>query len=383
MNTSNSGVTIMAVGDIGPVYEPADQYSELVAPVLKQADIRIGQCERTYSEKGFMPNFDNGPSGNHSRLHPRMASLWNAAGIDVVSLASNHAMDWGPDAMLDTAALFRGMGKIVIGAGHDGDEARKPAIIERAGAKIAILSYCSVLRDGQAAALGKAGIAPLRVHTFYAPEEFQPGTPPRVITEAYETDVKAMEDDIRRAKRHADAVIVSMHWGLRHVPKTICTYQQPVAHAAIDAGADLILGHHAHSIKAIEVYKGKVCFYSIGNFMTTGAAQLGAGVGIFDWNLVWYQIDKECLPPNGQYHFPAHCRKTMIAKAVISSNGMEKVSFLPAFINHRAQPYVVTRNDPKFQEILDFTEWVSDQHPHQFTVEGDEIVIDTTASRSG
>ncbi len=376
---SDAKFTLMAVGDIGPVYEPADQYAQLVAPILAQADIRMGQCERTYSEKGSKPNFDNGPSGNHSRLHPRMASLWNAAGIDIVSLASNHAMDWGPDAMLDTAELFRGMGKTVIGVGEDDQDARKPAIIERQGARIAILSYCSVLRDGQAAAAGKAGVAPLRVHTYYAPEEYQPGAPPRIITEAFEEDVNAMEEDIRKAKQNADAVIVSLHWGLRHVPKTICTYQQPVAHRAIDAGADLIIGHHAHSIKAIEVYKGKVCFYSIGNFMTTGAAQLGAGVGIFDWNLVWYQIDKECLPPNGQYHFPAHTRKTMIAKAVISKRGIEQVSFIPTFINHRAQPYAVKRDDPKFQEILDWTEWVSDQHPHSFRVEGDEVIIDTAS----
>ncbi len=57
---------------------------------------------------------------------------------------------------------------------------------------------------------------------------------------------------------------------------------------------------------------------------------------------------------------------------------IRKVSFLPTFINHRAQPYAVTRDDPKFQEILDFAEWVSDQHPHRFRVEGNEVVIDTT-----
>jgi hypothetical protein len=66
----------------------------------------------------------------------------------------------------------------------------------------------------------------------------------------YEEDVTALKEDIRKAKRQADVVIVSIHWGLRLVPKTICTYQPPIAHAAIDAGADLILGHHAHSIKA-------------------------------------------------------------------------------------------------------------------------------------
>jgi hypothetical protein len=372
---TNGTVTLMTGGDIGPVYEPTEEFAELVAPVLKQADIRLGQCERTYSERGQVPDFAYGPGGQHSRLHPGMAGVWNAAGIDIVSLASNHAMDWGPDAMLDTVEMFRGMGKIVIGAGRDADAARAPALIERNGVKIAVLAYCSVLRDGQAAGVNKAGIAPMRAHTHYAAQEFQPGSPPTVITTPHAEDLAAMEADIRKAKARADVVIVTIHWGLRLVPKTVCTYQPPVAHAAIDAGADLILGHHAHSIKAVEVYKGKVCFYSIGNFMTTGSPKNSPNT--YDWNLIWLPIDQECLPPNGRYFFPSHCRMTMVPKIVMSKQGVERVSFLPAFINHRAQPYVVAPSDPKFGEILKFTEWVSDQHPHKFRVEGGEVVIDT------
>src|SRR5215216_3810998 len=140
MATAGSGtVTLMTGGDIGPVYEPTEEFAELIAPVLKQADIRLGQCERVYSQRGMEPQFTYGPGGQHSRLHPRMAGVWNAAGIDIVSLASNHAMDWGPDALLDTVALFREMGKTVIGAGKDAEEARAPAIIECNGVKIAIL----------------------------------------------------------------------------------------------------------------------------------------------------------------------------------------------------------------------------------------------------
>jgi poly-gamma-glutamate synthesis protein (capsule biosynthesis protein) len=304
-----------------------------------------------------------------------MAGVWNAAGIDIVSLASNHAMDWGPDAMLDTVEMFRGMGKIVIGAGRNANEARAPALIERNGVKIAILAYCSVLRDGQAAGANKAGIAPMRAHTHFAAQEFQPGSPPTVITTPHADDLNALQADIRKAKAHADVVIATIHWGMRLVPKTICTYQPPVAHAAIDAGADLILGHHAHSIKAVEVYKDKVCFYSIGNFMTTGSPKNSPNT--YDWNLIWLPIDEECLPPNGRYFFPSHCRMTMVPKIVMSKQGVERVSFLPAFINHRAQPYVVAPNDPKFGEILKFTEWVSDQHPHRFRVEDGEVVVDT------
>jgi len=367
-------LTLMTGGDIGPIYPPTEEFAALIAPVLQQADIRLGQCERTYSLRGQEPQFAQGPGGQHSRLHPDMAGVWNAAGIDIVSLASNHAMDWGADALLDTIDLFRGMGKIVIGAGRDADEARKPAIVERNGVRLAILAYCSVLRDGQAAGKGKAGVAPMRAHTHFAAEEFQPGSPPRVISTPYEDDVLALQSDIRKAKQLADVVIVTIHWGMRLVPKTICTYQPPIAHAAIDAGADLILGHHAHSIKAVEIYKGKVCFYSIGNFMTTGSPKTSPNT--YDWNVVWLPIDPECLAPNGRYFFPTHCRMTMVPKIVMSKRGVERVSFLPAFINPRAQPYVVAPDDPKFAEILKFTEWVSDQHPHQFRVDGNEVVVD-------
>jgi poly-gamma-glutamate synthesis protein (capsule biosynthesis protein) len=69
----------------------------------------------------------------------------------------------------------------------------------------------------------------------------------------------------------------------------------------------------------------------------------------------------------------------MVAKAVISKEGIQRVSFLPTFINYRAQPYVVAPDDPKFQEIVEFTQWVSDQHPHKFRVEGSEVVVDTSA----
>jgi hypothetical protein len=376
MAQNTNTVTLMTGGDIGPVYEPTEEFAELITPVLRQADIRLGQCERVYSERGQPPQFAYGPGGQHTRLHPRFASVWKAAGIDVVSLASNHAMDWGPDALIDTIDMFREMGKTVIGAGRDEEEARKPALIERNGVKIAILAYCSVLRDGQAAGKGKTGIASMRAHTRYAPEEFQPGSPPKIFTEPYKEDLDALQADIRKAKQQADVVLVTIHWGLRLVAKTICTYQPPIAHAAIDAGADLIIGHHAHSIKAIENYKGKVCFYSIGNFMTTGAPK--GPEGTFDWNLLWHRIEPECLPPNGRYFFPPHCRMTMVPKIVMSRSGIERVSFMPAYINPRAQPHAVKASDPKFAEILEFVEWVSDQHPHKLRVDGDEVLVETS-----
>ncbi|MDI7259129.1 MAG: CapA family protein, partial [Thermodesulfobacteriota bacterium] len=170
-------------------------------------------------------------------------------------------------------------------------------------------------------------------------------------------------------KARADVVILSLHWGVHHLPKVIATYQLPVAHAAFEAGVDLIVGHHAHILKAVEVYKGKVCFYSIGNFLTTGPR--GPRIP-FEWNLYWHKTE-----PDSLYQFPVDSKKAMIAKAVISKKGVEKVSFLPTFINKLAQPEALSQNDSRFQEILDYMEWVSDQYPHRFKVEGNEIVVET------
>jgi poly-gamma-glutamate capsule biosynthesis protein CapA/YwtB (metallophosphatase superfamily) len=365
-------VTFMAGGDVGPIIKPVDRYVEKIAPVFNQADIRFAQCERSYSKRGQSPQWAMSRGGQHSRLDPEMASIFKAANLDVVSLASNHTIDWGPEALLDTIQLFRSMGIQTVGGGRDGEEARSPAIVERNGVKIAILAYCSILRDGQAAGPGKAGIVPMRAHVYYDPDDSycQPGTPPKIISVAYEDDVKAMQEDIRKAKSRADVVIVSLHWGVHHLPKVIATYQPPVAHAAIDAGADLILGHHAHLLKAVEVYKGKVCFYSICNFLTTGPRELRVP---YQWNLHWHRMEANSL-----YQFPIDAKKTMIAKVVINKNGVEKVSFLPAFINKLAQPEALRQNDSRFQEILDYMEWVSDQFPHRFKVEGDEIVVETS-----
>jgi poly-gamma-glutamate capsule biosynthesis protein CapA/YwtB (metallophosphatase superfamily) len=367
---ANDKVTLVAGGDVGPMIEPVDQYADLILPVWRQADLRFGQCERSYSERGYDPQWTGSTPGGHSRLPPRMASIWQTAGIDVISIASNHAMDWGPEALLDTRELFRGMGKHVAGAGKDSEEARRPAIVHCKGVKIAFLAYTSVLRDGQAAGPGKPGMAPMRAHTHYMADDYQPGTPPTIISVPYDKDLIALQEDIKAAKKQADVVVMSIHWGVRFAPKTIATYQPTVAHAAIDAGADLILGHHAHVPKAVEVYKGKVCFYSIGNFLTNSRRHR-----YFEWNLMWYRVDPECLR-DGLYCLPDFCQKTLIAKAVISKNGIERVSFLPAYINSKAQPAVLPPSDPKFQEMLDYMEWVSDEHPHKFSVDGSEILVE-------
>jgi Bacterial capsule synthesis protein PGA_cap len=353
------GIVLLGCGDVGPTKEPLDVYSTLVRPTLATADIRFGECERVYSERGTFQLQSDSP---HSRVKPHLASVFSDCGFDVVSLASNHAMDWGDDGLLDNIALFKKKGIQTVGGGRNIDEARQPAIIEKNGVRVAILGYCSVPQEGCSAEAEKVGVAPLRARTFYESVDYQPGVAPRIVTLPYEEDIAAMADDIARAKKLAHAVIVSIHWGVHFVPRVIADYQPIAAKAAFAAGADLILGHHPHVPKAIGVHGGKACFYSLGNFI------MSAGRRPHDAKNKYYGaiVDDD---------HPADTRRSLIAKAVITRKGVERVSFLPVLIDKQLRPEVLHRGDPRFDDMVSYMDWTSGDFDHKFTVEGDEVVV--------
>lgn len=365
-------VTFLGCGDIGPIHEPIRPYSDLVRPVLAAGDIRFGQCERLHSERGAL-QLHAGASAKHGRLPAHMASVYQDCAFDIVSLASNHAMDWGADALLDTIKVLRDLGIQVIGAGKDHDEARQPAIIEKNGVKVAMLAYCSVLAEGFAAEKGKPGANPLRVHTYYEAPEYQPGVPPRIVTIPYEEDMEAMEEDIIAAKKRADVVLVSMHWGIHFVPRMIADYQPTAAKAAFKAGADFIIGHHAHVPKAIGVHGGKVCFYSMSNFIMSSAASAKPGQPTANAKRLGVVHD----PDYPRLPYGVDGKRSLIAKAILSKKGVEKVSWLPVQINKQLQPEVLKNGDPRFTDMVKFMDWASEEFDHQFEVEGDEVRIVT------
>ena len=145
---TNDRLVLLAVGDVGPIHEPMESYSALARETLRGADLRFAQVERVYSDLGALQLHSG---GEHSRVKPEFASVFDDCGFDIVSVASNHAMDWGPEAMLDSIELFRRKGIATVGAGRNLEEARKPAFIERNGIRIAFLAYCTVLREGYTA----------------------------------------------------------------------------------------------------------------------------------------------------------------------------------------------------------------------------------------
>ena len=364
---SKDGIVLFGCGDVGPIHDPIESYSTLAAPVLRDADIRFGQCERVYSERG---NLQIHSGGGHSRCQPQMAQVFEDCGFDIVSVASNHAMDWGPDALLDTIALLRDKGIEAVGGGRNLEEARAPAIIERDGVKTAFLAYCSILREGYAAGAKTAGVAPLRAHTYYEPFDYQAGVPPRVVSVPYEEDLAAMTEDIAAAKKSAHAVVVSLHWGIHFIPRMIADYQPIAAKAAFDAGADLILGHHAHVPKAIGVYGDKTCLFSLSNFIMSGVEKNPDAAAKFE-----HEYSVVLDPDYPRLPYGTDAKRSLIAKAVIAPDGVRRVSFLPVLIDPQLRPEVLRAGDPRFDDAVQFMRWVSEGYPHRFTVEGDEVVV--------
>lgn len=361
----SEAVVLLGCGDVGPIHEPMAAYSELVRGTLADADIRFAQVERVYSDRGTLQPH----GGGHGRLPPHMASVITDCGFNVVSLAGNHAMDWGPEPLLDTVELLRGKGIQTIGAGRNLAEARQPAVIEAKGLRVALLAYCSVLHEGYAAGPDSPGVAPMRATARFEAVDYQPGVPPRVITMPDEQDLANLLSDVRAAKEKADAVVLSLHWGVHFVPRVIADYQRTVAQAAFAAGADLILGHHAHVPKAIEVFGGKTCFYSLSNFIMTSDPKVTGGAQDFERN---YGVPLDPAYPLMPYGVDG--KRSLVAKAVISKDGV-RTSFLPALIDTQLRPEILHAGDPRFDDAVQYMDWASEGFAHRFTVAADEVMI--------
>jgi poly-gamma-glutamate synthesis protein (capsule biosynthesis protein) len=351
-------------------------YSTLVRPVLASGDIRFAQCERLYSERGSRQVH----ASTFDRAEPGKASIFTDCGFDVVSVAGNHSMDYGEEALVDTIENLQKRGIKTVGAGRNLEEARKPAVIERKGIKVAFLAYDSVGPEAGAAGPSRAGVAPLRAHTYYETPvnahggREAAGFPPRIVTVPFAEDLAHMVEDITRAKREANCVVVSFHWGIHHIPRLIPEYQTIAAETAFKAGADLIFGHHPHVPKAIGAYGGKVCFYSLGNFIMTTTSGFKPGWLARFTKLYGVKPDPEEYPlfPMGR-----DTHRSLIAKAVISAEGVKRVSFVPVEIDKQMRPRVLTGDEPGFSEAVQFMEWVSEDYPHDFSIEGNEVVIHT------
>jgi poly-gamma-glutamate capsule biosynthesis protein CapA/YwtB (metallophosphatase superfamily) len=388
--TGENTVTLVAVGDVGPKRAQAEELFDLTRSILRGADITFGQLESNLSLRGTQQLH----MGLGSIAHPRVGDALADAGFDVMSFASNHSLDYSEEALIDTLDVMKRSKIEVIGAGRDIFEARRPVIFERKKTRVGFLAYCSVVPKGFDARENKSGVAPVRASTAYEQADWQPGTPPRIMTRAFPDDLDAMVKDIQSLRQAVDVLVVSMHWGVHFVPSVIAMYQYEVGHAAIDAGADIIIGTHAHILKGIEVYKGKVIFFSLCNFCMdlpiAGPVAKAMAAAMQRSVITDVEIDRqnycrighyawEVDPEYPTYAFPADSRKSILVKCRISAKKLRSVSFLPLWISRNGQPEPLPRSDPRSEEVLKYMKWLCrDQRlDTEFVREGDEIRVVT------
>jgi poly-gamma-glutamate synthesis protein (capsule biosynthesis protein) len=194
------------------------------------------------------------------------------AGIHAVGIANN--VHYGDANIKSSIARLDALGILHAGAGADLAAAGAPVILERGGIRFGFLQRSSVYWPTNHEAHEDApGIAVIRGHTAYqvpvgrtragVPPANRPGVPPEIITWADAAYLGWFKEDIAALRPRVDVLVASCHWGLG---KDVLQYMTEIAHAAIDAGADIVVGHGPHYSLPIEVYKGKPVFYGLGNF---------------------------------------------------------------------------------------------------------------------
>ena len=369
MANKQEDLTLLAVGDVIVARKDSESSFTRVAPILKGADISFFNCETAYAEKGSPGMAQHGAVAHDPGKMSALASV----GFDVCTLANNHTLDWGVDAVVECLERLEAMGIAVCGAGRNVSGARKPAILERKGVKVAFLGYLSVGPYGYMAEEDKPGAAMVRAHTLYEPYEYQPGTPAKVLTWTDKEDLQNMMEDIRKAKEQADIVIMTDHWGIHNAPVIIPDYEFEVGHAAIDAGADLVLGTHPHILKGIEVYKGKVIVHSLANFVMESrtADKDVRTLHIKSWSQMWTQVYGPRHPDQ---------RKSLILKCAISGGEIQRVSYIPVLLDENwTNPEPISHSDPRAEEIFQYIKDISSGAglDTEYLWEGDEVVIGT------
>lgn len=342
----------LAVGDVGPDRPEPDDCFALAGDLIRSADLAFCHLDLPLTEGGTRL-----PQARHAVRAPiKTAAAMRDAGFSVVSFAGNHCMDWGREAFAETIGHLEAASLIPLGVGANVSEARAPRFVETRVGTVGFVGACSILPQAYWAEANRPGCAPMRAFTVYEQVEHdQPGTPARVHTFAHREDLDALVESVRAAKAHAATVIVSIHWGIHFVPATLADYQHEVAHALIDAGADAILGHHAHILKGIEFYRGKPIFHSLCNFaidlrMDPEHAKSKSFREIQALSPGWVP-DFDSL-----YNFPPDSRMTIIARLALDENGLLEAGFIPAWINSDAQAEPLAPEDPRFAQVCAYVE---------------------------
>ncbi|HUC09771.1 MAG TPA: CapA family protein [Stellaceae bacterium] len=271
-----------------------------------------------------------------------------SAGIQAVGIANN--VNYGETAITASIARLDEIGIPHAGAGSSRALARKPVILERGGIRFGFLQRSSVYwPTNHEAGDNSAGIAVIRGHTAYQapmhgsrPPANRPGIPPQIVTWADKQYLQWFADDVAELRGQADIVVASCHWG---VGREVLQYMSEIGHAAVDAGADIAIGHGPHYSLPVEIYRGKPIFYGLGSFsFHTGHRGHRHG----DW-------------------------LGMMVRAVCERSGIARVTF--QFVRHDEQNRTVLRQLSDERAAFDQIAQESSSLGAELGSDGDQVVV--------
>jgi poly-gamma-glutamate capsule biosynthesis protein CapA/YwtB (metallophosphatase superfamily) len=260
---------LMLTGDVNlmNVTDPQVPFAR-ITDTLRRADVLFGNLECCFYEPA------NGHSLEHEGFHAPLASAQALVigGYGAVGAANN--VNYGAEAIRSSLQQLARVGISCTGAGVNRPAARAPAIVTHQGLRVGFLQRTSVYwATGHEATDDSPGVAVLTGRTAYEPmlharraglpPANRPGLPPAIVTWADAKSLAEFTGDLRALRAQADIVVTSHHWGLF---EDVLDYQIEIAHAAIDAGADVVMGHGPHYGCAVEMYRGKPIFYGLGSF---------------------------------------------------------------------------------------------------------------------
>jgi poly-gamma-glutamate synthesis protein (capsule biosynthesis protein) len=374
---------ICAVGDISVNRDDPGLAFAKVQDIFAAADVRFGNCEAVFS------NTKERHLGSVGYIlsDPSNFVAVRSAGFDVMSFANNHALDGGYSGFLETLKLLHDTGIATVGGGATLGEARQPAFVELAWVTVGFLGYTCVYPPGFEAGPTIPGCATLKIHNIYREEVGQPGTRPSVLTIADPEQKEAVLQDVRTARERADVLVVSMHWGIHALPAELTHYEREIGHALIDAGADLVLGHHQHILKGVEVYCGKPIFYGLGNFvfdLEESRRQRGnpEHSRLFNEYYGEYATISKLRPDYPTFPFHPEARWTLIVRARLGADGLKEVTAVPCVIRQDGCPDPLLAGSSEFEEHAAYLAGITARVSLNgtFTPRGDELVLDLGVS---
>ncbi|MBS1803667.1 MAG: CapA family protein [Acidobacteria bacterium] len=336
-------VILTAVGDM--IFN--EKISDLPEPdhqnlyrLMREADIAFGNLEMSLNER---------PDLQRPFYNFRMGRdfAWEIAniGINLVGMANNHSMDYGPEGVAECLTILDHSGIKHAGAGTTLAEAHSPAIkkVQNQKSKFALLSYMRFWTPKKTSNPNGPSLATIDPGEILV----RSGDKVEAVEGPLKGDVEAMEDDVVLAKRHSNFVMVSLHvhdlshdrsFGYPDVtpPNDTIEYR-----SAIDAGADVVFGNGPHVLRGIEIYKGKPIFYSLGNFIYQYRTPDKIPIDLV------HQRDPEVeRPTNVSVYDRRDSRQEMesiLVRMTVNKDKLKKIQLIPVTLDDEGRQYGAPR----------------------------------------